>query len=570
MAKRSKSKGSPSAGAGRKEALQALRVEVFQHLFAATAEEMGAALLRSSFSPNVKERRDFSCALFDAQGRMVSQAAHIPVHLGAAPLGVQAVLESCELSPGDAVVVNDPYRGGTHLPDISLVTPVFLEPSSSKAGGRTTRSRRSSGPDFLVANRAHHADVGGPTPGSMGPARDVHGEGLRIPPVHLVRSGVVQSEVLSLLLANMRVPREREGDLLAQWAANRLGEQRLGELASEHGIAELGSRAAGLIERTAEGTRAWIRRLPGGAVEFEDRVELTGAEDARIHVRLERRGGRLGVDFRGCSDQVEVGVNAPRAVAVSAVLYTLRLLLPEGTPTNDGVLAPVEILTRPGSIVDARYPAPVAAGNVETSQRLVDVLLGALAQWLPDRIPAASAGTMSNLTFGGPEPEGPGNFSYYETIAGGSGASPVGPGERGIQTHMTNTRNTPIEALEAELPVRILACGLRRGSGGDGTHRGGEGLHKVLRFLTPVRASWVADRQRLGPWGLAGGGAGSVGSAGVRRAARGGVRKSLSGSASLDLEVGDELHLQTPGGGGWGAAAPGGGGQESKADRTAD
>lgn len=552
MAKRIRARTTQPMNSDRKRALQALRVEVFQHLFAATAEEMGAALLRSSFSPNVKERRDFSCALFDQAGRMVSQAAHIPVHLGAAPLGVQAVLESCELAPGDAVVVNDPYRGGTHLPDISLVTPVFLRGAK---GGRGSKGGRGARPDFLVANRAHHADVGGPTPGSMGPARDVHGEGLRIPPIHLVRDGVVRADVLSLLLANMRVPREREGDLLAQWAANRLGERRLGELAVEYGVSELVSRAEELIERTAEGTGAWVRRLPRGSVEFEDRIELEGGEEARVHVRIARRGDRLTVDFRECSDQVEAGVNAPRAVAVSAVLYALRLLLPEGTPTNDGVLAPVDVMTRPGSIVDARYPAPVAAGNVETSQRLVDVLLGALARWIPDRIPAASSGTMSNLTYGGEAPHGEGSFSYYETIAGGAGASPLGAGERGIQTHMTNTRNTPIEALEAELPVRVLACGMREGSGGEGTHGGGDGLRKVLRFLGPVRASWVADRQRRGPFGLAGGGPGSVGSARVRRGGRGTPGPPIPGSTGLDLEAGDELYLETPGGGGWG---PGG------------
>ncbi len=520
-----------------------LRLEVFHHLFAAAAEEMGAALQRSAFSTNIKERRDFSCALFDGQGRMISQAAHIPIHLGSIPLCVASVLRELPLEAGDAIVLNDPFRGGTHLPDITLVSPVFLP-------GR----RR---PDFLCANRAHHADVGGAHPGSMAPAADVHGEGLRIPPVKLVRKGELQRDVVELLLANMRVPRERHGDLLAQLAANRLGQRRLTELAREHGRAELLLRAGELIDWTARLVAAEIAALPVGRYRFEDHLELCSTAPpapatAAVRVALEVRRGRLSVDFRACDDQVEGGLSTTRAVALSAVFYVLRLLLPAGTPTNAGVLRDVSVLTRPGSLVDARYPAAVAAGNVETSQRLVDVLLGALARALPGRIPAASAGTMSNLSFGG-ELAGGGAFSYYETIAGGAGASPRSDGASALQTHMTNTRNTPIEALESQLPVRLLRCAVRRGSGGAGERRGGDGVERTLCFLAPARVTWVADRLARGPFGMRGGQPGKPGRARLLRGGRSRAEE-LRGGAVVDVVAGDRLAVLTPGGGGHGRA----------------
>ena len=514
------------------------RLEVFHHLFAALCEEMGATLQRSSFSPNIKERRDFSCALFDGRGRMVGQAAHLPVHLGSTPMSVRAAIEHAELAPGDAVVLNDPYAGGTHLPDVTLVSPVFL-----------TGARR---PDFFVACRAHHADIGGATPGSMAPMPDVHGEGLRIPPVHLVRGGELVQDVVRLLLANMRVPAEREGDLFAQWSANRLGAQRLEELHAEYGRAELLRRAGGLMDWTERLVRAALKRLPAGRTHFEDELEEPRAPGGRARIRLdlEVKRGRLICDFRGSDAVPESPLNTVRAVTVSAVFYVLRALLPPGTPTNDGVLRPVEVRTTPGSLVDATYPAGVAAGNVETSQRIVDTLLGALSKSLRGALPAASAGTMSNLTFGGLDARGEA-FAYYETLAGGAGAGPGGPGESALQTHMTNTRNTPIEALEAHLPVRVLRTTVRRGSGGAGRHRGGDGIEKALAFLAPVRLAWVAQRQRRGPWGLAGGAAGKPGSAACRRP---GQRRAtpLSGAASETLPAGSEVLLRTPGGGGYG------------------
>jgi N-methylhydantoinase B len=531
----------------RRTAPPALRLEIDQHLLSSIPEQMGAALLRSSFSPNIKERRDFSCALFDARGRMVTQAAHLPIHLGAAPLSVQAAIAAAPMRRGDAVLLNDPYGvhgGGTHLPDLTLVSPVHLD-------------RRSDRPAFYVANRAHHADVGGASPGSMAPAADIHGEGLRVPPTTLVRSGRVVPEVMALVLANMRVPAEREGDLLAQWAANRTGDRRLSDLAREIPPAALVRRAAELQAWGARHARALVRELErrtrGRALACSDVLELPGGRSARVAVSLRARRGRLDVDLTGCADQVRGSVNASRAVAVAAVLYVLRLLLPRDAPTNDGLLAPVRILTRPGSIVDAAYPACVAAGNVETSQRLVDVLLGALAGALPERIPAASSGTMSNLTLGGARPRDGSPFAYYETLAGGAGASPSAAGAHALHTHMTNTRNTPVEALELDFPTRVRSLAIRRGSGGRGRRRGGEGLEKRIECLAPLRVAWVADRQRRGPWGLAGGARGARGGAWSReRGAR--ERRALEPAEERELGTGAELGVRTPGGGGSGRA----------------
>lgn len=523
-------------------AKRAARLEVFDQLFASVAEEMGAALARAASSANIKERRDFSCALFDADGRMIAQAAHIPIHLGSMPACVAAARADVEFEPGDAVLLNDPYRGGTHLPDVTLVTPIFL----------TGRSR----PDFYAANRAHHADVGGAHPGSMAPAHDLHGEGLVIPPTKWISRGTPDRALTRLLLANMRVPKEREGDLLAQWAANRVAERRLAELARELSVRELARAASDLLGWSAELARDFVRSLPARRARFEDVLEVdvpdADGRDVRIAVELVRRRDRLSVDFRASAPQVAAPINTPRAVAVSAVFYVLRLFVGERTvavPTNEGLLAPVEISTRPGSVVDARYPAPVAAGNVETSQRLVDVLLGAFGELQPDRAPAASAGTMSNLSFGGSRPNGE-RFTYYETIAGGAGASRTHAGASGVHTHMTNTRNTPVEAFELAFPARVVAYALRRESGGAGARRGGDGLAKRVRFLAPVHAAWIADRARRGPWGIRGG-RGGASSRAVWHAAAGQGR-ALPSKVSLPLAAGDELELWTPGGGGFG------------------
>ncbi len=522
-------------GAAQSDAPDRLRVEVFHHLFSAVGEEMGVTLMRSSFSPNIKERRDFSCALFDAEGQMIAQAAHLPVHLGAAPMSVAAARAACTMERGDAVLLNDPYQGGTHLPDLTLITPVFL--GAERA------------PSFYVANRAHHADVGGHAPGSMAPARDVHGEGVRIPPLRIVKAGQLDEELLGLLLANMRVPRERRADLLAQWAANRVGRLRLEEMAAEYGARELRARSSQLLDWTDELTAELVRRVPTGSWSFEDVLEAEGDGVAHIRLTLEKRRGRLRFDFSATDDQQAGPQNTVRALPRAPVVYSLQQRLPAGTPANDGVLRRIELVTRPGSLVDARYPAPVAAGNVETSQRLVDVIQGVLAQVWPDDVPAASAGTMSNLTFGGEADGAP--FAYYETIAGGAGGGPAGPGAHALQTHMTNTRNTPIEALETQLPVRVLRYTIRRGSGGPGRHAGGDGVVRRLRFLRAVRVGYVAERTRRGPWGLAGGACGRPGGASVRAAGEARDRR-VAGKGAWELAAGAEFEVRTPGGGGFG------------------
>lgn len=519
-----------------------LAAETFAQLFAAVAEEMGATLRRSAFSVNVKERRDYSCALFDGRGQLLAQAAHLPVHLGSAPLSVRAVLERFGqrgLERGDAVLLNDPFAGGTHLPDLTLVHPVFLAGAAE--------------PHFFVASRAHHADVGGPHPGSMGPAVDVHGEGLRIPPVKWVRAGVVQAEMTQLLLANVRGPDEREGDLLAQWAAGRLGVRRLEELAREHGAKTLAERAADQLEWSAREARRMLAHWPRGSYTVEAELEPGSAV---LRGTLHFAGSKLKVDLSASDDQLPTPLNCPRAVTLSALLYVLRLFTSPRVPTNEGLLAPVQLVTRPGSVLDARYPAAVAAGNVETSQRLVDLLLAGFAAADPSRVPAESAGTMSNLGFGVARANGSA-ATYYETLGGGAGAGPLGPGAHGVQTHMTNTRNTPIEAFEREYPVRVLTLGLRgRGgepSGGAGARSGGEGIAKELAFLFPARVGWLATRQARGPAGRGGGGEGRPGSLRVARGA-GPFGEPLGGSAALELQAGDRIRIESPGGGGHGDA----------------
>jgi len=519
-----------------------LLVEVFGHLFASLCEEMGAVLMRSAFSANIVERRDFSCALFDADARLVAQAAHLPVHLGAARASVAAVVETVRtrgpaFADGDVWLLNDPFAGGSHLPDLTLVAPVFL--------GRGER------PDFFLVDRAHHADVGGPYPGSMGPAPDGWSEGLRIPPVRLVRGGRVDPDVEALFLANVRVPSERRGDLLAQHSGLLAGRARLAEFAREYGAAALAERAADQIAWTTGLARAAVAGLEPGVGEASDELALAGGGSARLAARVTVGGGRLEIDLTGCADQVRAPLNAPRAVSEAVAFYVLRLLLPPGTPTNHGVLAPLTLLTRPGSIVDARPPAAVAAGNVETSQRLVDLCLAALDPLVPGGLPAASSGSMSNLSWGAVHGAREA-FTHYETHGGGAGGGPAGRGESGLHCHMTNTRNTPIEALERSSPVRVLADTLARGSGGRGAAPGGDGLVKSVAFDEPVRVSWLSGRRSVGPRGARGGGDGTPGALHVQRSPR--ARPVvLEPQDSVELPRGAVVHLRTPGGGGFGA-----------------
>ena len=490
-----------------------LRLDVFRSLYASVSDEMGVTLGRASSSVNIKERRDYSCAVFDGEGRMISQAAHIPVHLGSMPLSVEAAIREVRFTPGDIAIVNDPYRGGTHLPDVTLVHPVYL-------GGRLR---------FFAACRAHYSDIGGMSPGSMPLSTDVWQEGFLIPPMKL------DASVRRLLLANVRQPREVEGDLEAQIGSCVTGRRRLEALAGRYGVAELLRRARQLQDHARRCMEAAIRKIPRGTHRFEDRLD----SGTRIRVAIRRKGRGAEVDFTGSSPQSPDNANAVFAVTASAVLYAFRCLVPEEIPLNSGSAASIRIVAPAGTIVNARAPAAVAAGNVETSQRIVDALFGALARALPGRIPAASQGTMNNVAFGGA------GFAYYETLAGGMGARRGGDGPSGVHSHMTNTLNTPIEALERSGPVRVVRYAFRRGSGGRGRSRGGDGLVREYEFLQPMQVSILGERRTTAPWGLSGGG---MGKPGVDRL----NGRRIAGRAQLTVKPGDRLRIETPGGGGYG------------------
>ena len=537
--------------------VDAAELEIFKSLFHSIAEEMGAALRRSAFSPNIKERRDYSCAVFDGQARVVAMGDHMPVHLGSMPMSVAAALDALELGPGDIAMLNDPYAGGTHLPDITVVMPVWEHRDDVGASGARPKAERRSAlqkrsmPSFYVANRAHHTDVGGAQPASMGLSEEIYQEGLRIPPVVLARGGKIQRDILAILLANVRTPREREGDLMAQVAACRLGERRLQELLQRYGAEQTEFYLDALQSYSARLMQEALAKIPDGTYTAEDFLDDDGhsQEPVRLRVSIKINGRKATVDFHGTSPQCAGCVNAVFAITYSAVFYVFRCLLGENVPACAGLMEPIEVRVPEGSVLNARPPAAVAAGNVETSQRIVDVLLRALAQALPERIPAASSGTMNNFSFGGTDPSTGEPFAYYETIAGGMGARSTADGLSGVHTHMTNSLNTPVEALESAYPVRVRRYSLRRGSGGKGKFRGGEGIIREIEFLSDVRGSILSDRRRFAPYGLAGGGPGRPG---LNQLTLQGRRRKLPGKASFIARRGSVLRIETPGGGGWG------------------
>ena len=540
-----------------------VELEVFKNLYHSIAEEMGAALRRTSFSPNIKERRDYSCAVFDYAGQVIAMGDHMPVHLGSMPMSVAAAVEHCALEPGDMVMLNDPFRGGTHLPDITLVMPVYLSGSEIK-------------PDFYVASRAHHADVGGTYPGSMGPCREIYQEGLRIPPVKIMRGGKLVADVLSLLLNNVRTPTEREGDLGAQIAACQTGAQRLHEICNRYGIGRVKKAAAELLTYSEEMMRAFLGTIPPGRYPAEDFLDDDGVEDkpVRIAVTIQVRKSpvekrppasplaskrspqaQVTIDFTGSDPQVQGAVNAVEAITYSACFYVFRCLLREDVPATSGLMRPIRVIAPAGTVVNAKPPAAVAGGNVETSQRIVDVLLKALAQAIPDRIPAAASGTMNNLTIGGTDsqsndPRTQQPFAYYETIAGGMGARPDKDGVSGVHTHMTNSLNTPAEALEYAYPIRLRQYSFRSDSGGAGLHTGGDGIVREIEVLTDAQVTLLADRRTRGPYGLAGGADGAPGRTLIIR--RDGSEEEVPGKTSVRLLSGERVRIESPGGGGWG------------------
>ncbi|PYX12177.1 MAG: 5-oxoprolinase [Acidobacteria bacterium] len=508
-----------------------IELEIFKNIYHSIAEEMGAALRRTAFSPNIKERRDYSCAVFDSDGEVIAMGDHMPVHLGSMPMSVRAAIDRCELGRGDVVMLNDPFSGGTHLPDITLVAPFYF----------SGKSRR---PDFYVASRAHHADVGGAYPGPMGLCREIYQEGLRIPPVRIMRAGKMERDVLAMLLNNVRTPDEREGDLGAQIAACHIGAERLREICGVYGLGRVKRAARELLEYSEEMMRTFLKRVPKGRYRAEDFLDNDGISDKPVKIvagvtfhgsradgRPPKRGrGRprhtcmVVVDFTGSDPQVEGSINAVEAITYSACFYVFRCLLVEDVPATAGLMRPIRVFAPAGTVVNARPPAAVAGGNVETSQRIVDVLLRALAQAMPERIPAAASGTMNNLTIGGIDRRTGEAFAYYET--------------------------TPAEALEYAYPLRVRRYSLRRGSGGSGKYRGGDGIVREIEVLSDAEVTLLADRRTRGPYGLSGGEPGARGQTEIIRL-DGSVEK-LPGKFNVRLHQGERIRIESPGGGGWG------------------
>ncbi len=576
-----------------------VELEVFRNLYHSIAEEMGATLRRTSFSPNIKERRDYSCAVFDSAGHVIAMGDHMPVHLGSMPMSVAAAVQDFSLDPGDVVMLNDPFRGGTHLPDITLVMPVYVseakrtQSSATAAKPPRLKSVRSpDSPDFYVASRAHHADVGGMYPGSMGPCREIYQEGLRIPPVKLMRGGEMVDDILALVLNNVRTPDERKGDLGAQIAACQTGADRLLQVCASYGVARAQAAATNLLAYSEEMMSAFLRTIPAGSYQAEDFLDDDGVQNKLIRIAVNITIARIGkirflktrslktrflktplaaspatdsgarahqvtIDFTGTDPQVQGAINAVEAITYSACFYVFRCLLRDDVPATSGLMRPIRLIAPSGTVVNARSPAAVAGGNVETSQRIVDVLLKALSRAIPDRIPAAASGTMNNLTIGGIDPRSGESFAYYETIAGGMGARPSKDGVSGVHTHMTNSLNTPAEALEYAYPLRVREYSLRRNSGGSGQHRGGDGIVREIEVLSDAQVTLLADRRSRGPYGLAGGASGQCGRTSVVRV-NGDSGKSrdaeeIPGKTSIRLKKGERVRIESPGGGGWGS-----------------
>ena len=550
-----------------------IELEIFKNLYHSIAEEMGAALRRTAFSPNIKERRDYSCAVFDGAGEVIAMGDHMPVHLGSMPMSVRAAIDTCDMQPGDMVMLNDPFRGGTHLPDITLVAPVHVLQGPGSRDRRRFRPRKlMQGPDFYVASRAHHADVGGAYPGSMGLCREIYQEGVRIPPVKIMHGGEMDRDVLALLLNNVRTPEEREGDLGAQIAACHTGAERLRQICGRYGVERAKRACSELLDYSEDLMRVFLAEVPPGSYCAEDFLDNDGITDKPVKIAVKisvaQNGMRLSssqagtgrkaaarrsavtVDFTGSDPQVEGSVNAVEAITYSACFYVFRCLLADDVPAAAGLMLPIRVIAPEGTIVNARPPAAVAGGNVETSQRIVDLLLHALSQAVPDRIPAAASGTMNNLTIGGIDPRTGEPFAYYETIAGGMGARPGKAGISGVHTHMTNSLNTPAEALEYAYPLRVRQYSLRPQSGGEGNYRGGDGIVREIEVLTDCEVTLLAERRSRGPYGLGEGHDGTPGKAFVIH--RDASLKQMAGKFSTRLRQGERVRIESPGGGGWG------------------
>lgn len=509
--------------------MDAIQLGLFSSRIAAICDEMGAVLRCAAFSPNIRDRLDYSCAVFDPDGQLCAQAAHIPVHLGSMAYAIADVVRSREWVAGDMLVVNDPFQGGTHLPDVTLIAPVFL---GEQCAG-------------FVANRAHHADIGCDSPGSMPIASRLEEEGLLISPALLVENGEVSSDVLGTILRATQNAEVTQGDFSAQISANLTGVRRIQELIGQQGREEYLRGMRELNDYGERVSRKALSDLPNGRYSFADFMDDDGlgTRDIRLQVEIKINAGLINVDFSGTAKQVAGNINCPIAVAAAAVFYVFRCLMPSNVPACAGSFRPIQLKAEPGSLVNACFPAAVAAGNVETSSRMVDLILGALAKAIPEKVAAASQGTMNNLAMG--SHQSPDSWDYYETIAGGMGANVNGGGLSAVQTHMTNTLNTPIEVLEANFPLRIKQYRIRENSGGAGLHCGGDGLSREYEFLDDAQATLITERRQRAPWGMLGGLPGSTGKNSLNG-------QPLDAKIAISLNKGDRLLIETPGGGGFG------------------
>lgn len=512
--------------------------EIINNALEYIAEEMGIVLRNSAYSPNIKERMDHSCAIFGAEGELLAHAEHIPVHLGAMPLAVKSAIRYIEdINDGDMILLNDPYLGGTHLPDLTLIAPIYY---GEKIVG-------------FVANRAHHSDLGGKVPGSMpGDSVEIFEEGLIIPPIKIVKKGKVDKEILRIILSNVRTPQIRKADLYAQIAANRRGIGRVLSLIKKFGISTYKEAIQEILSYTEKLAKYEISKLPEGIYKAEDFLDDAGPKynkPTRIALTLSIKKDTMTFNFTNSDDQVIGSINAPRTVTISAVYFAFKCIVDPSIPSNEGAYRPLTIITRRGSVVDAERPYAVAGGNVETSQRIVDVIFRALAQIIPEKIPAASQGTMNNISFGSMDPKTKKPFAFYETIGGGFGARPNKDGVDGVHSHMTNTMNTPVEEIERKYPIRIIEYSLREDSCGAGKWRGGLGIRRKYLALAPMRVALLGERHRFAPWGLNGGKSGARGRYYL-------IRKDkiivLHSKTTIDLTPRDILVIETPGGGGYG------------------
>lgn len=509
--------------------MNAIDLSIFTSRISAICDEMGAVLQRAAFSPNIRDRLDFSCAIFDASGELCAQAAHIPVHLGSMAYAMGGIVENIDWQDGDMIIVNDPYLGGTHLPDITIIAPLFIDGNLQA----------------FVANRAHHADIGGNTPGSMPISASLEEEGIIIPPSRLLVGGQVDEVCLSNIVRQTRSELQGRGDFAAQISANRTGLHRLNALIIGLGLDAFHTALVALNDYGERLAKAALADIPDGEYSFMDLMDDDGLGNRDLIIQATVRIGQqqVQVDFTGTAGQTAGNINCPLSVVAAAVYYVFRCLMPEQIPACAGTFRPIRIAAPEGCLVNARRPAAVAAGNVETSTRIVDVIMGALALAIPERIPAASHGSMNNLAMGGYV--GQRSWDYYETMGGGMGASPQQPGLSAVQTHMTNTRNTPIEVLESRYPLRVRIYSVRDGSGGAGQQRGGDGLRREFEFLQATTVTLLTERRSHAPWGLANGQSAKPGENRLNN-------KPLPPKVGLEVQAGDRLSIVSGGGGGWG------------------